>query len=126
MRTARVRSPGALCAYDGRRLSAPVKLIVQGIYPNTAPTFLRPLFTSGATGLSVPENSFGGAVVGRVLAIDGENDPLSYALAVSGFTTAPPFEIHAETGWIRVAFGAGLDYEQREYLQRHGDGERRL
>ena len=106
--------PGALCAHDGRRLSTPVKHIVPGTEPNTAPTFLSPLFGGGASGLSVPENSFGNTVIGRVQAIDAENDPLSYALAVSGVTTEPPLEIHAETGSIRVAVGARLNHEQRQ------------
>ena len=106
--------PGALCAYDGRRLSTPHKHIVPGTDPNTAPAFPNPLFAGGASGLSVPENSSGSTVVGRVQATDAENDPLSYTLAVSGVTTEPPLEIHAETGEIRVAFGARLDHEQRE------------
>ncbi len=106
--------PGALCAFDGRRLSTPVKHIVPGTGPNTAPTFLTPLFAGGASGFSVPENSFGNTVVGRVLAINAENDPLSYTLAVSGVTTNPPFEIHAETGSIRVVVGARLDHAQRQ------------
>ena len=106
--------PGALCDYGGRRLLAPVKHIVPGTDPNTAPAFPSPLFTGGASGVSVPEHSFGGTVVGRVLATDAEHDPLSYSLAVAGITTDPPFEIDAEMGSIRVAFGATLDFEQRE------------
>ena len=106
---------GAVCAYDGRRLAAPVKYLVPSPVPNTAPSFPTPLFAGGATGLSVPENSLGPTVAGRAPeAVDVEGDPLSYALAVSGFTTNPPFEIHAATGWIRVAVGARLDHEQRE------------
>ncbi len=105
--------PGALCAYDGRRLLTPHKLIVPGTVTNTAPTFSSPLFAGGASGLSVPENSFGNTVIGRAPVTDAQNDPLRFTLAASGETTELPFEIHPETGSIRVAVGADLDYEER-------------
>ena len=105
--------PGALCAYDGRRLLTPHKLIVPGTVSNTAPTFSSPLFAGGASGLSVPENSFGNTVIGRAPVTDAQNDPLRFTLAASGETTELPFEIHPETGSIRVAVGADLDYEER-------------
>ena len=82
---------------------------------NLAPTFEPPLFPGGATGLSVRENATGGTVVGTApQAMDPESRPLSYSLAVTGFTTDPPFVINASSRQIRVAAGAALDHEDRE------------
>ena len=79
---------------------------------NVPPAFPDPLFTGGATGLSVRENATARTVVGLApQATDPESEPLSYSLAVSNFDTDPPFEIHATSRQIRVAPGAALDHE---------------
>ena len=82
---------------------------------NRPPTFPSPLFTGGATGLSVDENATAGTVVGLApQATDFEVGTLSYSLAVTGFTTDPPFEINATSRQIRVASGAALDHEDQD------------
>ncbi len=82
---------------------------------NQAPVFPNPLFQGGVTGLSVNENVSGGALVGTVpQATDEEGDDLTYSMAVSGFTTNPPFEIDSGTRRITVAGGATLNHETRE------------
>ena len=82
---------------------------------NRPPTFPSPLFTGGATGLSVDENATAGTVVGLApQATDPELGTLDYSLAVTGFTTDPPFEINATSRQIRVASGAALDHEDQE------------
>ena len=82
---------------------------------NRPPTFPSPLFTGGATGLSVDENATAGTVVGLApQATDFENGTLSYSLAVAGFTTDPPFEINATSREIRVAGGDVLDHEDQD------------
>ena len=54
---------------------------------NMPPTFPSPLFTGGATGLSVPENATAGTVVGLApQATDPESGSLSYSLAVSAWS----------------------------------------
>ena len=79
---------------------------------NKPPTFPSPLFTGGATGLSVDENATARTVVGVApQATDFEDGTLSYSLAVAGFTTDPPFEINATLRQIRVTSGADLDHE---------------
>ena len=81
---------------------------------NKPPTFPSPLFTGGATGLSVDENATAGTVVGVApQATDEESGTLSYSLAVAGFTTDPPFEINATLRQIRVTSGAALDHEDQ-------------
>ena len=83
---------------------------------NRPPTFPSPLFTGGATGLSVDENATAGTVVGLApQATDPELGTLSYSLAVTGFTTDPPFEINANSRQIRVASGAALDHEDQDH-----------
>ena len=78
------------------------------------PVFPSPLFAGGATGLSVDENATAGTVVGVApQATDPELGTLSYSLAVTGFTTDPPFEINATSRQIRVASGAALDHEDQ-------------
>ena len=82
---------------------------------NRPPTFPSPLFTGGATGLSVDENATAGTVVGLApQATDFENGTLSYSLAVAGFTTDPPFEINATSREIRVASDDVLDHEDQD------------
>ena len=82
---------------------------------NRPPTFPSPLFTGGATGLSVDENATAGTVVGVApQATDFEGGSLTYSLAVTGFTTDLPFEINATSRQIRVASGAALDHEDQE------------
>ena len=82
---------------------------------NMPPVFPSPLFAGGATGLSVDENATAGTVVGVApQAIDPEDGTLSYSLAVTGFTTDPPFEINATSRQIRVASGAALDHEDQD------------
>ena len=82
---------------------------------NMPPVFPSPLFAGGATGLSVDENATAGTVVGLApQATDPELGTLSYSLAVTGFTTDPPFEINATSRQIRVAGGAVLDHEDRD------------
>ena len=85
------------------------------ISTNMPPVFPSPLFAGGATGLSVPENATAGTVVGVApQAIDPEDGTLDYSLAVTGFTTDPPFEINATSRQIRVASGAVLDHEDQD------------
>ena len=82
---------------------------------NEPPVFPSPLFAGGATGLSVDENATAGTVVGLApQATDPEASPLVYSLAVTGFTTDPPFEINATSRQIQVADGAVLDHEDRD------------
>ena len=82
---------------------------------NMPPVFPSPLFTGGATGLSVDENATAGTVVGVApQATDFEGGSLTYSLAVTGFTTDLPFEINATSRQIRVASGAALDHEDQE------------
>ena len=81
---------------------------------NMPPVFPSPLFAGGATGLSVPENATAGTVVGLApQATDPESGSLSYSLAVTGFTTDPPFEINATSRQIRVV-RAVLNHEDRD------------
>ena len=47
-------------------------------------------------------------------ATDPESGTLTYSLAVSGFTSDPPFEINPTSRQIRVATGAILNHEQQE------------
>ena len=82
---------------------------------NMPPVFPSPLFAGGATGLSVDENATAGTVVGVApQATDAELGTLSYSLAVTGFTTDPPFEINATSRQIQVAGGAVLDHEDQD------------
>ena len=82
---------------------------------NEPPAFPDQLFTGGVTGLSVPENANAPTLVGTApQATDPESKPLRYSLAVSGFTTDPPFEINATSRQIRVVSGAALDHEDQE------------
>ena len=82
---------------------------------NMPPVFPSPLFAGGATGLSVDENATAGTVVGVApQATDPELGTLSYSLAVTGFTTDPPFEINATSRQIQVAGGAALDHEDQD------------
>ena len=81
---------------------------------NMPPVFPSPLFAGGATGLSVDENATAGTVVGLApQATDPELGTLDYSLAVTGFTTDPPFEINATSRQIQVADGAALDHERQ-------------
>ena len=81
---------------------------------NEPPVFPTPLFAGGATGLSVDENATAGTVVGLApQATDPELGTLDYSLAVTGFTTDPPFEINATSRQIQVAGGAVLDHERQ-------------
>ena len=81
---------------------------------NMPPVFPSPLFAGGATGLSVDENATAGTVVGLApQATDPELGTLGYSLAVTGFTTDPPFEINATSRQIQVADGAALDHERQ-------------
>ena len=82
---------------------------------NMPPVFPSPLFAGGATGLSVDENATAGTVVGVApQATDAELGTLSYSLAVTGFTSDPPFEINATSRQIQVAGGAALDHEDQD------------
>ena len=82
---------------------------------NRPPVFPSPLFAGGATGLSVDENATAGTVVGVApQATDPELGTLSYSLAVTGFTTDPPFEINATSREIRVASDDVLDHEDQD------------
>ena len=84
---------------------------------NRPPTFPSPLFTGGATGLSVDENAGVRTVVGLApQATDFEGGSLTYSIDVSGFTVdpPPPFEINANSRQIRVADGAALDHEDQD------------
>ena len=86
------------------------------ILNNMPPVFPSPLFAGGATGLSVDENATAGTVVGLApQATDPELGTLDYSLAVTGFTTDPPFEINATSSQIRVAGGAALDHEDPDH-----------
>ena len=79
---------------------------------NTAPAFPSPLFTGGQTGLSVDENAGVRTVVGVApQATDTQGGTLTYSLAVTGFTTGPPFEIDASSREIRVTQSAELNAE---------------
>ena len=85
------------------------------IMNNMPPVFPNPLFAGGATGLSVDENATAGTVVGLApQATDPELGTLDYSLAVTGFTTDPPFEINATSRQIQVAGGAALDHEDQD------------
>ena len=85
------------------------------ISTNMPPVFPSPLFAGGATGLSVDENATAGTVVGLApQATDPELGTLDYSLAVTGFTTDPPFEINATSRQIQVADGAALDHEDQD------------
>ena len=85
------------------------------ISTNMPPVFPSPLFAGGATGLSVDENATAGTVVGLApQATDPELGTLDYSLAVTGFTTDPPFEINATSRQIQVAGGAALDHEDHD------------
>ena len=80
---------------------------------NEPPAFPVPLFTGGATGLSVRENATAGTLVGTApQATDPESKPLRYSLAVTGFTTDPPFKIEDPSSrQIRVTQSAELNAE---------------
>ena len=81
---------------------------------NMAPTFPDPLFTGSQPGLSVRENATAGTVVGLApQATDPESRPLRYSLAVSGFTSDPPFGINPTSRQIRVV-RAVLDHEDHD------------
>ena len=81
---------------------------------NTPPAFPSPLFTGGATGLSVDENAGVRTVVGVApQATDTQGGTLSYSLAVTGFTTDLPFEINATSRQIRVV-RAVLNHERQD------------
>ena len=81
---------------------------------NTPPTFPSPLFTGGQTGLSVRENAGVRTVVGVAPeATDMQGGTLRYSLAVSGFTSDPPFEINPSSRQIRVV-RAVLDHEDQD------------
>ena len=81
---------------------------------NTAPTFPSPLFTGGQTGLSVRENAGVRTVVGVAPeATDMQGGALRYSLAVSGFTSDPPFGINPTSRQIRVV-RAVLDHEDQD------------
>ena len=81
---------------------------------NTPPTFPSPLFTGGQTGLSVRENAGARTVVGVApQATDPESGTLTYSLAVSGFTSDPPFGINPTSRQIRVV-RAVLDHEDED------------
>ena len=88
---------------------------VAGQQHEQPPVFPSPLFAGGATGLSVDENATAGTVVGVApQATDPELGTLRYSLAVTGFTTDPPFEINATSRQIQVAGGAVLDHEDQD------------
>ena len=93
---------------------------------NMPPAFPSPLFAGGVTGLSVRENAGARTVVGVApQATDPESGTLTYSLAVSGFTSDPPFEINPNSNsrQIRVASGAASSITRsKESLQRDGDG----
>ena len=81
---------------------------------NTPPAFPSPLFTGGATGLSVRENAGVRTVVGVApQATDMQGGGLTYSLAVDGFTTDAPFEINATSRQIRVV-RAVLNHERQD------------
>ena len=81
---------------------------------NTPPTFPSPLFTGGQTGLSVRENAGVRTVVGVAPeATDMQGGTLRYSLAVSGFTSDPPFGINPTSRQIRVV-RAVLDHEDQD------------
>ena len=81
---------------------------------NTPPMFPDPLFTGVQAGLSVRENAGVRTVVGVAPeATDMQGGGLSYSLAVSGFTSDPPFEINPTSRQIRVAPGARLNHERQ-------------
>ncbi len=99
--------------HDARTLAATSEFVTApNSLNNMAPVFPSPLFTGGVTGLSVLENATAETVVGVAPeATDDQGSTLSYSLAVTGFTTDPPFEINATTRQIRVASGAILNHE---------------
>ena len=81
---------------------------------NTPPMFPDPLFTGGQTGLSVRENAGVRTVVGVAPeATDMQGGTLRYSLAVSGFTSDPPFGINPSSRQIRVV-RAVLDHEDQD------------
>ena len=81
---------------------------------NTPPMFPDPLFTGVQMGLSVRENAGVRTVVGVApQATDMQGGALRYSLAVSGFTSDPPFEINATLRQIRVV-RAVLDHEDQD------------
>ena len=83
---------------------------------NTPPMFPDPLFTGVQTGLSVRENAGARTVVGVAPeATDMQGGTLRYSLAVSGFTSDPPFGINPSSRQIRVASGAVLNHEDEDH-----------
>ena len=81
---------------------------------NTPPTFPDPLFTGVQMGLSVRENAGVRTVVGVAPeATDMQGGTLRYSLAVSGFTSGPPFGINPTSRQIRVV-RAVLDHEDQD------------
>ena len=81
---------------------------------NTPPMFPDPLFTGVQMGLSVRENAGARTVVGVAPeATDMQGGALRYSLAVSGFTSDPPFGIDATSRQIRVV-RAVLDHEDQD------------
>ena len=80
---------------------------------NTPPMFPDPLFTGVQTGLSVRENAGVRTVVGVAPeATDMQGGTLRYSLAVSGFTSDPPFGINPSSRQIRVV-RAVLNHEDQ-------------
>ncbi len=83
--------------YDGTELTAKIQ--------NSAPTDLD------LSGAIVTENSAEGTIVGTAAAVDPDKDEtFSYALTDNA---SGRFEIDAETGEVRVAKGADLDFESQ-------------
>ncbi|MEQ8667521.1 MAG: cadherin domain-containing protein, partial [Pirellulales bacterium] len=83
--------------YDGTELTAKLQ--------NSAPTDLN------LSGAIVTENSAEGTIVGTAAAVDPDKDEtFSYALTDNA---GDRFEIDAETGEVRVAKGADLDFESQ-------------
>ena len=81
---------------------------------NTPPMFPDPLFTGVQTGLSVRENAGVRTVVGVAPeATDMQGGALRYSLAVSGFTSDPPFGINPSSRQIRVV-RAVLNHEDQD------------
>ena len=81
---------------------------------NTPPMFPDPLFTGVQTGLSVRENAGVRTVVGVAPeATDMQGGTLRYSLAVSGFTSDPPFGINPSSRQIRVV-RAVLNHEDQD------------
>ncbi|MYK87931.1 MAG: hypothetical protein F4018_06060, partial [Acidobacteria bacterium] len=81
----------------------------------TAAANQAPVFGADAYEREVPENSPGGTRVGRpVRATDGDGDELVYGILAGG--NGAPFEINPETGRIKVADDAALNYESADTL----------